>query len=87
MAGLLRVGRKVGSNSFWRPLSSTGLPHLIPYFQDREPEFRRCVAIGLGNYPEHAAISLPALQAAAASETDEEVRETVRESIERLTTR
>jgi hypothetical protein len=64
-----------------------GLAHLIPYLRDSEPEIRRSVAVALGNYPEYAAISVPALQAAAASETDEDALVSIRESIEKQSRR
>lgn len=70
-----------------RETVSAGLPHLIPYLQDSEAEIRRSVAAALGNYPEHAAVSVPALEAAIATETDEEARAALRESIERLASR
>jgi len=63
---------------------SEGLAALVPYIGDPEPEIRRSVAVALGNYPEHAALTLPALEAAAATEIDEEVQEALCESIERL---
>lgn len=68
-----------------RRAASKGLPHLIPYLRDDEPEIRRLVAVALGNYPEHAGVSLPALAAAEASESDEEVLAAVKESKARLT--
>ncbi len=70
-----------------RRAASAGLPSLIPYLRDSEPEIRRLVAVALGNYPEHAALSLAALEAAAASESDEEVRGALQESKARLTRR
>ena len=70
-----------------RRAASAGLPHLLPYLRDDEAEVRRSVADALGNHPEHAAVSLPALELAAASEMDEEVREAVQESLARLASR
>lgn len=63
---------------------STGLPHLIPYLRDEDPWFRRCIADALGNYPEHADVTVPALLTALESETVEKVRETMRQNLERL---
>jgi hypothetical protein len=68
-----------------RRAASTGLPHLTQYLRDSEPEIRRLVAVALGNYPEHASVSLPALEAAYSSESDEEVRAALQESKARLT--
>jgi hypothetical protein len=70
-----------------RRAASNGLPHLIPYLRDNEPEIRRLVAVAFGNYPEHAGVSLPALEAAESSESDEEVRAALQESKARLTKR
>ncbi len=60
---------------------SPGLPYLVPFLLESEPEIRRAVAAALGRYPEHSANSLPALKAAAASETDEEVCEALQQSL------
>ncbi|MFZ1324575.1 MAG: HEAT repeat domain-containing protein [Candidatus Contendobacter sp.] len=60
--------------------ASAGLRHLLPYLNDSEPEIRRAVAAALGNYPEHAAWALPALETALRTEADEEVREALSES-------
>lgn len=68
-----------------RQAASKGLPHLIPYLKDSEPESRRLVAVALANYPEHAGLSLPALAAAESSESDEEVLAAIKESTARLT--
>jgi hypothetical protein len=68
-----------------RRATSRGLPQLIPYLRDKEPEIRRLVAVALGNYPEHADVSLPALEAAEPSELDEEVLAAISESKARLT--
>ena len=64
---------------------ATGLPRLIPYLHDSEPEVRRLIALALGNYREHASVSLPALTARESSESDAEARLAMRESIARLT--
>jgi len=64
---------------------SAGLRQLLPYLSDDEPEIRRSVAAALGNYPEHSAWSLPALEARLASEMIEEVRATIVKSKVRLT--
>jgi hypothetical protein len=68
-----------------RRAASVGLPAIIPFLKDNEPEIRRAVASALGEYPEHAALSLPALTAAAQREIDEEAREAIQESLARLT--
>lgn len=76
--------REQGEITSVRRAVSTGLPHLIPYLRDQEPEIRNMVAIALGNYPEHAAVSLPALTAAEASESDGQVLASVKASKARL---
>lgn len=53
---------------------SAGLRHLRPYLSEAEPDLRCNVASALGNYPEHASWSLPAIDAALLSEPDEHVR-------------
>jgi hypothetical protein len=53
---------------------------LLPDLSDSEPEIRYSVAVALGNYPEHADWSLPALEAALASEADPEVRQALARS-------
>ena len=63
---------------------SAGLPQLIPYLQHSEPDIRRYVAVALGNYPEHADLSVDALQAALASEKDDFVREGLQDSVKLL---
>ena len=79
--------RERGEIASVRRAASVGLPHLIPYLRDRDPELRRLVAVALGNYSEHSAVTLPALDAAETSELDEEVREALGQSKERLTNR
>lgn len=66
---------------------SAGLLYLVPYLQDDVPEIRRFVAVALDNHPEHAVSTVPALQSAIASEADDDVRKTLRASVERLTRR
>ncbi|MBA2226758.1 MAG: HEAT repeat domain-containing protein [Thermogemmata sp.] len=63
---------------------AAGLRHLLPYLSDSEPETRYSVAVALGNYPEHAGWSLPAIEAALASESDKEVRQALARSRARL---
>lgn len=70
-----------------RQAASVGLPHLVPYLKDGESEVRRLVAVALGNYPEHIAISLPALEVAEALESEKAVRQALRKSRARLTRR
>ncbi len=67
--------------------ASAGLNLLLPYLSDSEAEIRRSVASALGNYPEHSSWSLPAIEAALASEVVEEVQEALSDSKERLTRR
>jgi hypothetical protein len=68
-----------------RQAASKGLPQLIPYLKDNEPEMRRLVAVAVGNYPEHARLSLHSLAAAESSESDEEVLAAIKASAARLT--
>lgn len=77
--------REAAEISAVRCAAAAGLRHLLPYLNDAEPEVRRSVAVALGNYPEHVGWSLPAIDAALASEPDEEVREALAESKARLT--
>jgi len=70
-----------------RRAASAGLAGLLPYLQGAEPEIRCCVASALGNYPEHVSWSLPAIDAALASESDTDVREGLSASKARLTGR
>ena len=81
------LAREAAEISEVRQSASAGLRHLLPYLRDPEPEIRRSVASALGNYPEHVAWSLSAIDAALASETDEEVLETLVESKARRTRR
>jgi len=64
---------------------SAGLRHLLPYLSDAESELRWDVATALGNYPEHASWSVPAIDAALASNLDEHVRQALATSKARLT--
>ena len=64
--------------------ASAGLRHLLPYLHNPGSEIRRSIASALGNYPEHETWSLPALDAALISETDEEVREALADSKARI---
>jgi len=70
-----------------RRAASEGLRHLLPYLSDSEPEIRLSVAAALGNYPEHADWSLPAIEVVLAEEKDEDVREALAESKARQTGR
>ncbi|MDY3561389.1 HEAT repeat domain-containing protein [Gemmata sp. JC673] len=57
-----------------RRAASVGLRHLLPYLNDPDEEVRQVVATALGRYPEHAGWAQPAIEAALASERDEDVR-------------
>lgn len=52
---------------------SAGLAQLVPFLRDTEVETRKLVAVALGNFPEHAAKLLHALEDALAMESDNEV--------------
>ena len=62
---------------------SAGLPHLLPYLSDSEHS--PLVAEILGNHPEHRAWALPAVEAALASEPDEDTRQALARCRARLT--
>ncbi len=64
--------------------SSAGLQQLQPYLQAYEMELRELVASALGDYPEHAAWSLPAIEQALQTETSESIRDTLLSSKEKL---
>jgi HEAT repeat protein len=81
------LSREAAEIAAVRRAASAGLRHLLPYLSDSEPEIRRSVAAALGNYPEHADWALPAIEAALATETDEEVCEALTESKARRTKR
>jgi hypothetical protein len=78
------LAREAAEVAQLRRVVSVGLHHLIPFLFDTQSEVRESVAKALGNYPEHVAVSLPALEKALASETDEEVRAAMEESKARL---
>lgn len=65
---------------------SAGLRHLLPYLRDREG-LAPLMAETLGNFPEHRSWSVPAIDAALASGSDEHVRKVLAESKARLTNR
>ncbi|WP_165250706.1 hypothetical protein [Paludisphaera soli] len=65
---------------------AAGLEHLLPFLSDREG-LGSLVAETLGLFPEHASWSVPAIDAALASEPDESVREVLQENKARLTNR
>jgi HEAT repeat protein len=81
------ISREAAVTASVHRAASSGLPALIPFLKDDEPEIRRAVASALGEYPEHTALSTPALTAAAEREVDEEAREAIQEAIDRLTSR
>jgi hypothetical protein len=64
---------------------SAGLSHLLPYLGDPAPDLRATVAETIGNFPEHVSWLLPAIDAALASESDENVRQVLAASKTRLT--
>lgn len=57
------------------------LPLLYPHLACEEPEIRRSVATALKHYPERISETLPLLERALGSESDEEAREAMEESI------
>lgn len=64
---------------------SPRLPLLLPLLRNSESESRWYLVDALGRYPEHKALTVPALQAAVAVETDDEVRRAMNACIARLT--
>lgn len=64
---------------------SAGLRDLLPWLSD--PGNESLVAETLGNFPEHASRLVPAIDAALAEVSDEDVRETLVESRGRLVSR
>ena len=67
-----------------RRACSPAVPRLVPHLRDADAEVRLCVAEAIRYYPEHAAVTLPALEAAEAVEADDEVRKAIRASRKRL---
>jgi hypothetical protein len=57
------------------------LPLLYPYLTCEEPEIRRAVATALGNYPEYVSETLPILEDALKSDSDEEAQQALKNSI------
>ena len=78
------LAREAAEINSVRGTASAGLHELLSYLSDSEPDIRQAVAVALGNYPEHAECSLPALQAALASEVNDEVLEALAKSESRL---
>jgi HEAT repeat protein len=64
--------------------AAKGLPLLIPFLSDPEPDVRSAVARALGAFPEHHDAHLEILTQALKTETDEDVRGEIEESIGRL---
>jgi hypothetical protein len=61
--------------------AANALPILAPYLSHQEPETRSSVAEALSAYPAYRATYLPLLKLALTSEADDEVRETIEQSI------
>ena len=80
------MGREAAEIASVRRAFSTGLHLLIPYLRDDAAEIREAVATTLGRYPEHAYLTLPALETAETVEEDEDVREAMRASRVALST-
>ena len=85
------LAREAAETEAVRRAASAGLRHLLPYLHDTNPLIRSSVAIAvgnyLGNYPEHEAWSVPAIDAALATETDDRVRKWVEACKTRRTNR
>lgn len=64
-----------------RKIASPVIPVLIPYLKSEDNGVRECVVESLPYYPEHFAISLPALEKAFLIETDETTKEIMEEAI------
>ena len=78
------VAREVAEVGSVRHAASAGLHHLLPFLGEGESMIRWEIAVSLGNYSEHVAWALAAIEAALASETDERVRDVLIESEARL---
>ena len=78
------IEREAAETLAVRRAISARLPELLPYLRDPDPELRREVADALSYYPEHAAITVPALRELAAVETDDSVWEVVTDTLKRL---
>jgi hypothetical protein len=77
------VAEEAAAMNAVRRAVSAGLRHLLPYLSDGGNE--SLVAEALGNFPEHVSWLLPAIDAALASVSDEQVRQALAESKARLT--
>jgi HEAT repeat protein len=63
---------------------SQSLPALLPFLADPIAEVRMSVAEALAEYPEHEAVSLPALEEALAFERDPGARDAMAKAVNRL---
>ena len=57
------------------------LPLLYPYLTCEEPEIRHSIAVALENYPERISETLPLLEDALRTESNEEVQQAIKKSI------
>jgi HEAT repeat protein len=78
------IQREAAETLAVRRAISARLPELLPYLRDPDPELRRAMADALSYYPEHSAITVPALQEVAAIEADDSVWEFVADTLKRL---
>jgi hypothetical protein len=67
-----------------RRIGVDALPALSPFLADPEPEIRASVAEALACYPSRARDFVPVLQRALSVEEDEETRERIQESLDRI---
>jgi len=63
---------------------SARLDMLYPYLRNPDAEVRRCVAVALGLFPEHAARSIFELWDILRDEQDKDARDLMNEAVERL---
>ena len=94
MEGLAREGRNfdqelIDSRRYadaTRDAVGKELQLLYSYLTREEPEIRRAVATALGNYPERISETLPLLEHALMSDSDEEAQHAIKNSIAVLKT-
>lgn len=78
------IKEETGTIAAVRREVASGLHLLIPYLEHPEPEVRMMVASALAHYDEQAGILLQPLRSAIEAESDEEVGDVMRRSIEAL---
>ena len=67
-----------------RVASSPLVLRLLTYLTHNEPEIRLTIAMMLPYYPEHFGITIPALEMATSTESDEEVQESMQSALDEI---